>query len=71
MLKIAHLKLAEIIIKYSGLEIEPIFGPELKGDVKRTIADITSIKEKIGWEPKILLEDWVKEIVSSKKFDMI
>jgi len=68
---ITILRLAEIIIKYSGLEIEPIFGPELKGDVKRTIADITSIKEKIGWEPKILLEDWVKEIVSSKKFDMI
>ena len=68
---ITILKLAEIIIKYSGLEIEPIFGPELKGDVKRTIADISSIKEKIGWEPKILLEDWVKDIVSSKKFDMI
>ena len=68
---ITILRLAEIIIKYSGLEIAPIFGPELKGDVKRTIADITSIKEKIGWEPKILLEDWVKEIVSSKKFDMI
>ncbi len=68
---ITILRLAEIIIKYSGLEIEPIFGPELKGDVKRTIADITSIKEKIGWEPKVLLEDWVKEIVSSKKFDMI
>jgi len=26
------------------------------------------IKEKIGWEPKVMLEDWINEIVSLKKF---
>ena len=26
------------------------------------------IKEKTGWEPKVVLEDWIKEIVSLKKF---
>ena len=65
---ITILDLAKTIIKYSNLDIEPTFGPALKGDVMKTIADINLIKEKIGWEPKIALEDWIKEIVSLKKF---
>ena len=65
---ITILDLAKTIIKYSNLDIEPIFGPALKGDVMKTIADINLIKEKIGWEPKVMLEDWINEIVSLKKF---
>ena len=68
---ITILDLAKTIIKFSGLDIEPIFGPALKGDVKRTIASIDLIKEKIGWEPKIMLEEWIKDIVATKRFDMI
>jgi len=68
---ITILDLAKTIIKFSGLDIEPIFGPALKGDVKRTIANIDLIKEKIGWEPKIMLEEWIKDIVTTKRFDMI
>jgi len=68
---ITILDLAKTIIKFSGLEIEPIFGPELKGDVKRTIADISLIKEKVGWEPTVFLEKWIEDIVSMKKFDEI
>ena len=68
---ITILDLANTIIKFSGLDIEPIFGPTLKGDVKRTIANIDLIKEKIGWEPKIMLEEWIEDIVVTKRFDMI
>ena len=68
---ITILDLAKIIIKFSGLKIEPIFGPELKGDVKMTIADISLIKEKVGWEPTVFLENWIEDIVSMKKFDEI
>ena len=68
---ITILDLAKTIIKFSGLNMEPIFGPALKGDVKRTIANIDLIKEKIGWEPKIMLEEWIKDIVATKRFDMI
>ena len=45
---ISILDLAKTVIKYSGLNIDPIFGPALKGDVQRTIADINLIKDKIG-----------------------
>ena len=68
---ITILVLAKTIIKSSGLDIQPIFGPALKGDVQRTIANIDLIKEEIGWEPTILLEKWIEEIISMNKFDEI
>ena len=68
---ITILDLANTIIKFSGLDIKPIFNPALKGDVKETIANVDFIKEKIGWEPKIMLVDWIKEIISLKKFNEV
>ena len=66
---ITILDLAKNIIKFSGLDMEPIFGPALDGDVKRTIANVDLIKEKLGWEPTIMLVDWIEDIVTLKKFD--
>ena len=68
---ITILELAKNIIEYSGLDIEPIFEPALKGDVHGTIADIDLIRKKIGWKPSIMLIDWMKDIISSKKFNEI
>jgi UDP-glucose 4-epimerase len=68
---ITIIDLAKTIIEYSGLNIEPIFRPELDGDVHQTKANIDLIKKKIGWEPSIMLVDWVKDIISSKKFNEI
>ena len=61
--------LAKTVIEASGLDIEPIFGPGLEGDVDKTIANIDLIKQKIGWKPSVMLVDWLKEIISSKKID--
>jgi len=68
---ITILDLAKSIIKSSGLDIEPIFGPALEGDVQKTIADIDLIKDKIGWKPTVFLEKWIEDIISMKKFDEI
>ena len=68
---ITILDLAKIIIKFSEQNIEPIFGPSLKGDVEKTVANIDLIEEKIGWKPTIFLEKWINEIISMKKFDEI
>ncbi|MDC0186940.1 NAD-dependent epimerase/dehydratase family protein [Candidatus Nitrosopelagicus sp.] len=68
---ITILQLAKTIIKSAGLNIEPTFGPALKGDVQKTIANIDLIKEKIEWKPTVFLEDWINEIISMKKFDEI
>ena len=49
-------------------DIEPIYGPERKGDVKHSLADITRAKEVLGYEPLVYFEegleraiDWYKE----------
>ena len=68
---ITILDLAKIIIKFAKLDLEPIFGPALKGDVQKTIANIDLIKEKIGWKPGVILEEWINEIISMNKFDEI
>ena len=68
---ITILELAKNIIEYSKLDMEPIFEPALKGDVHGTIADIDLIRKEIGWNPSIMLIDWMKDIISSKKFNEI
>ena len=68
---ITILDLAKNIIKSAGLSIEPTFGPALKGDVQKTIANIDLIKEKIGWTPTVMLQEWIDKIISTNKFDEI
>ena len=48
-----------------------MFGPALKGDVDKTMANIELIKEKIGWTPSLFLEDWLQEIISLNKIDEV
>ena len=63
--KISILEIAEIMIKYSGLNLEPIFGPPLKGDVNITLADISHIQNKLNWKPTIFLEEWLKQKIAT------
>ena len=68
---ITVLDLAKTVIEASGLGVEPIFGPALNGDVHKTMANIDLIEQKIGWKPSVMLVDWLKEIISSKKIDEV
>ena len=68
---ITILDVAKTIIEYSGLDIEPTFEPALNGDVHGTVANIDLIKKEIGWKPTIMLIDWIKDIISSKKFNEV
>jgi UDP-glucose 4-epimerase len=68
---ISILDLAKMVIQFSELELEPIHGPALKGDVQRTLADINLINEKLGWEPSIMIKDWLKDIISLRKFNEV
>ena len=60
---ISILELANMIIDASGLKIEPIFAEALEGDIKKSLADISQAKKYFNWEPKIELQDWLKEIL--------
>lgn len=59
------LDLANMFIKASGLELEPIFEKPQKGDARMSQADIILIKNTLNWKPEIKLEDWIKKIISS------
>ena len=67
---ITVLELANLIIDSFDLSLKPVHGPELPGDVRITRADITSAKELLKWEPKIEFRDWLKMIISTKKFSL-
>lgn len=57
-------ELAEMIIRLSGSRSKIIHTPTRKGDVPFSIADISKAKEKLGWEPKIALEQGLKKLLS-------
>jgi len=59
------LDLANMFVKASGLEFEPIFEKPQKGDARMSQADLTLIKNTLNWKPEIKLEDWIKKIISS------
>lgn len=62
---ISVLDIAKMMIRFSGLVLEPIFGPPLKGDVKTTLADISHIQKELNWKPTVFLENWLKEKIAT------
>jgi len=64
---VSVLDLANIIIDSSGLQLRPIFGPPLKGDVKATQSDISLAKRLLNWYPKTKLQDWLKKSTENIK----
>jgi len=52
-----------MIINTSGLKIDPVFMEALEGDIEKSFADISQAKKHFNWEPKIELQDWLKEIL--------
>jgi len=62
---ISILDIAKLIIKFSGLKLEPIFCPPLKGDVQITISDISHIKKELNWKPTVFLEQWLEKKIST------
>ncbi len=51
------------IAKAVGKEITPKFGPERKGDIKHSNADITKAVELLGYEPTYNFEDGLNEVI--------
>jgi len=60
------LELANIIIKAANLDIKPIFGPPLEGDIKMSIADISLIEKSLGWHPTISIQEWLEQKISTQ-----
>lgn len=56
------LQLANMFIKYSRLDLKPVFVNEKEGNVRASQADISLAKRLLDWQPQTKLEDWVKSL---------
>ena len=57
------IELANLMIKLSNNNFNPIFEKALEGDVRMSMADITKAEEILGWKSKIKLEDGLSSIL--------
>ncbi|MDR0437875.1 MAG: SDR family oxidoreductase [Bacteroidales bacterium] len=57
------LELAEKVIKLTGTKSKIVFAPLPADDPKQRRPDIILAKEKLGWEPKIPLEEGLKKTI--------
>ena len=51
------------LTKALGVDIEPIYGPNRKGDIKHSNADITKAKNSLGYDPKWSFEKGIEEAI--------
>jgi UDP-glucuronate decarboxylase len=57
------LELAELILKLTSSQSKIIFKSLPEDDPKQRQPDISLAKDKLGWEPKIKLEDGLNETI--------
>jgi len=58
------LQLAETILRLSNSKSKLVFAPLPSDDPKQRQPDIALAKAKLGWEPKVNLEDGLKETIA-------
>ena len=61
------LNLVDTLNEITGKSIEPIFTPPRAGDVLRTLADISKVKQKLGYEPKVDFKEGLRRTVIAKQ----
>lgn len=55
------LQLAQHLTNISGFAIEPMHAPERPGDVKHSLADISKAKQLLGYDPRVSIEEGLRE----------
>jgi len=58
------LELAENVLKLTGSKSKLTFKPLPTDDPRQRQPDIALAKEKLGWEPKVRLQDGLKETIA-------
>jgi UDP-glucose 4-epimerase len=57
-------RLAELIQKVSGLSTRVVHADPRKGDVRHSLADISSMKSALGWQPQVPFESGLTEYMA-------
>ena len=55
------LELFEHLRREAGSDMQPVHGPERKGDVRHSLADISKAKNLLGYEVKVSVEEGLKK----------
>lgn len=58
------LKLAELVVRFVGGKSKLVFKPLPSDDPRQRQPDISLALQKLGWEPKVALEDGLKETIA-------
>jgi len=58
-------QLANMFIKYSGLDTKPVSVNEKEGNVRASQADVSLAKRLLDWKPQTKLEDWIESLYKS------
>lgn len=59
--KTSLLELFDGLKKEAGSSLQPIHGPERRGDVKHSLADISKAKELLGYNPSVSIEEGLRK----------
>ncbi len=57
-------ELAEMILSFTGSKSKLVFLPLPADDPRQRQPDIALARSKLGWEPKVTVEDGLKETIS-------
>lgn len=60
-------EMVDMLRQITGKSIRPVHGPERIGDVKHSNADITKIRTKLGYEPKVRMFEGMKKVYEWNK----
>lgn len=64
-------KLAKIMVDISGIDTPIEYGPPRPGDVRDSLADITSAQNALGFEPMVNLEEGLTQYMTWAKKEML
>ncbi|MBK7939258.1 MAG: SDR family oxidoreductase [Lewinellaceae bacterium] len=60
-------EMVNMLQSISGKQIQPVYGPERAGDVKHSKADISKIRTRLGYEPKVLMFEGLRQVYDWNK----
>lgn len=54
--------MVDMLKRFTGKNIVPLYGPERPGDVRHSCADISKIKKLLGYEPNVLFQEGLEKV---------
>jgi UDP-glucose 4-epimerase len=53
----------DTVLEVANSEVEPRYEPERKGDVENSYADVSKIRDEIGFEASVELREGIRTVV--------